>query len=1072
MNRPQHIHRARPATSHWPVRDGASETGVRTQIRLMSQASKSIAAQCGYAPIVLRADHLSKHPSKARSQPSRPTRALFCRAAALGAVAVGVLLLAPISAMAATSHIFSGTLGGETSTVKDPYPISDPTDIAVNQASGDIYVADPGSFRIEKFDSQGDFLLMFGKEVNKTKVEEAEEPGNPHHITEAEQYVCTAESHDECQPGTKGSTPNGECDAGAFESSPYRIAVDNTPSGEGDVYVNEDGEGDSQTFLQKFNSSGNSILSWNRSGCLTFSVGGAGPVAVGPTGNLYAIDDGALSVYNSEGIKLPFGSEVSPEAVDSEGNLYGTHDEGLFKADPAGNLVGPITLETPTTGFALDPSLGDFYRDTGIEIDHYNCEPAEGPCSPIDSFGSSDLFDPGAVAVAAGSGTVYVVNVGASDVAAFEDIRPEAKTLPPSGIAETAATLMGQVDPENHGKDHGSIVKCRFEFGASQAYGQTAPCFTGEPGDETEAGTVTNPITSTSQTEVHTDLTGLTHLSNLPPGTHFHYRLFVENENDAIGLGHDEAFLTSRAPAIKGLAAGELTATSAHISAVIDPDGLTTSYRVEYGVTSKYGNTEPVPDGDITGNAAELNSDHSIEVRLNGLQSGITYHYRLVAENADGTTSTSDDTFAFFPPTCPNEALRQQTHAPYLPDCRAYELVSPANAGSTQLAPGGPNTGYATSPSRLAFVGSNGTLPDSGGSPIDAKGDLYVATRTQTGWVSRYIGLPASEAAVDGGPPQGIPGSGGGDLEIGSQPSGAAGPGKVQNGVFTDSSMDAFLEFNDGNQGVGAGHVEANPNLVSSNAPYVYGADGTFLERWPTDLGAASPGDHALDCLTLEEIYYNDCPGDVTASSDLHHFIFATETHLFAPQGQLSAPGSVYDNNTLNSTVQVASQLPGGEAIPSQPADHSGDPLQIPAVSGDGSHILMAAGGTGPCGTSTCPVPPCGEVYDDTVRCPMQPSNLYMRVNDSVTYDVSQGHDVTYIGMTSDGSSVYFASEEHLTQEDQYHGGADLYMWSEAGELTHHPLTLISKGAGEERANPGIPQLAIPHFLRSTKNTK
>jgi len=111
----------------------------------------------------------------------------------------------------------------------------------------------------------------------------------------------------------------------------------------------------------------------------------------------------------------------------------------------------------------------------------------------------------------------------------------------------------------------------------------------------------------------------------------------------------------------------------------------------------------------------------------------------------------------------------------------------------------------------------------------------------------------------------------------------------------------------------------------------------------------APGGTQALDCpAVLRSDVENgttgsDCPGDVTASADLTHFVFATEWNVFAPGGQLSAPGSVYDNNTTTGAVTVASKTPAGDDVPSEPADHAGDPLQIPAVSSDGSHILMAA---------------------------------------------------------------------------------------------------------------------------------
>jgi len=89
----------------------------------------------------------------------------------------------------------------------------------------------------------------------------------------------------------------------------------------------------------------------------------------------------------------------------------------------------------------------------------------------------------------------------------------------------------------------------------------------------------------------------------------------------------------------------------------------------------------------------------------------------------------------------------------------------------------------------------------------------------------------------------------------------------------------------------------------------------------------------------------------------------------------------------------------------------------------------------------------------------MQPSHLYMRIDDAITYDVSQGHDVTYVGMNGAGTEVFFTTEQQLTAED-HDSSVDLYMWSEAGEKEGNPLTLISKG--DNPGNPGEPARVIP----------
>ena len=968
------------------------------------------------------------------------------RTLAVPAVSIcAVLLCTAAPAYADTSHAFSGTIGSASSTPPDPYPLSNPTDVAIDQVSHDIYVADTGNYRIEKFDSTGQFMLMFGKDVDKKT------GGN----------VCTAASGDTCQAGTPSSAASG------FED-PTSLAIDNYPGGQGDVYVGDPVDG----LVQKFTSAGSLITTWGSNGQKDGSdatdlpvFGPVYGVAVGggcatptspnnglcsPNGTLF-VDGGHFSdvwQYTQEGvyIKWDYIGLVSPLKADSEGNFY-VQSGPVFKAIPEhgeyqDTIRYQMTTESSTTGFGFDPSNQDLYQDVGTQIDHYSdCEPAlNGPCAPADTFGSGDLSGAQGVDVNGSTHAVYVADSGGNDVAVFNDVRPSVTTGPFTNATESNVTLTGHIDPLGRG----NITSCQFEWGFDKSYGHTAPC-------------TPNPSTSnfTEPTDVSTTLTGFS------PGTKEHYRLVATNALGATSAGEDRTFETTQRPAIDGLSSENLTATSADLKAQVNPNGVATTYHFEYGPGTSYGQSAPVPDGSL----AASNSDQPVGEHLENLVPHVVYHYRLVATNADGTTTSPDHTFNFYPPSCPNENVRQQVQANFLPDCRAYELVSPGDAGGTQLYPGGPNTGFATNPSRFSFVGLWSTIPNSGGSPIDGSGDLYVATRTDTGWITRYVGLSSAQAAIDGGPPMGPPNSAPGPGETGglfpNQSSDLSAPDAVQNNVLTDPGMNRFVDWNDGPENPGG-----DPNDIASNAPYVWSAEGNFLDRWPTNLGTVPTGvnpdtghgpegvslggEHALDCPEVistggfvGQPLYNNCPGDVTASSDLSHFVFASEWNVFVPGGQLSAPGSVYDNNTTDGSIAIASKTPAGEDIPQQPTDESGDPLQIPTVASNGSHILMAAGGVGPCGSADCTIPPCNGSFDITIRCPMQPSNLYMRVNDSVTYDVSDGHDVNYVGMTADGSKVFFTTDQQLTAEDT-DTSADLYMWSEAT----NSLTLISKGSG------------------------
>ena len=973
---------------------------------------------------------------------------IFRLPGALVLMAVGLvaLLTAPAASAEGVSHTFTAAFGATSSTPSNPYPLSGPTDVAVDQESEDFYVTDPGNHRVEKFGSSGALLLMFGKEVDQTTGGD----------------VCTVASGDTCQSGSPGSS------SAAFET-PYFLAVDNSggPSN-GDVYVADAGT----NLVQKFDSSGRIVSSWGvvgqKDGSDATNLPGFGPpfgLAVRSNGNLYvggtnyASCCGAINVwrYTQDGTYIEFGntSAASWLKVDASGSYYfsGGSTEIFKITEGVGQRT--VTSVAPTTGFDFDPSSNELYQDTGTKIEHYSgdCDPSTAPCDPIDGFGSGDLFGAKGVAVDGTTHTVYVANSTSNDVAAFGDARPIVTTGSPTNITESSATLTAHIDPAGRG----AITSCRFEYGFDQSYGSSVPC---TPNPES------NPPGSnfTAPTEVTATLSGLS------PGTKEHYRVVVTNAVGATSVGLDQSFLTTQPPAIDGLASANLTATSADLKAQINPNGLDTTYRFEYGPTVSYGEVAPVPDGTLV--AASV--DQAVGVHLENLIRHDVYHYRLVATNVDGTTTTEDQTFNFYPPTCPNENVRQQAQANYLPDCRAYELVSPADAAGTQLYPDGPNTGLATSPARFAFTGLWGTIPNSGGSPINSIGDLYVATRTDTGWVTKYVGPPASEVAVAGGPPQGLPNMGTTGVQRQSMSNGGSTPDIIQNNVLTDPSMGTFLDWNDGNQSAGSsfGGDVSNPTPVASNAPYVWTSEGTFLGRLPTNLDTVpagqyppgwkmytrvdyvQPGDEplkaapagmgALDCpgISTDEnsISANFCPGDVIASSDLSHFVFASEWNVFAPGGQMRPPGTVYDNDIKASTVTIASKTSSGADIPSEPSDASGDPLEIPAVSSDGSHILMASGGTGPCGLAKCSQPPCE--YGISLRCPMQLSHLYMRIDGAVTYDVSKGHDVHYVGMTKDGSKVYFTTADQLTPEDT-DSSVDLYMWEESTDS----ITLISKGS-------------------------
>ncbi|HEV2811678.1 MAG TPA: choice-of-anchor Q domain-containing protein, partial [Solirubrobacteraceae bacterium] len=90
--------------------------------------------------------------------------------------------------------------------------------------------------------------------------------------------------------------------------------------------------------------------------------------------------------------------------------------------------------------------------------------------------------------------------------------------------------------------------------------------------------------------------------------------------------------------AVTGPATG-VTDTAARIAGAATPNGSPTTYRFEYGTGTGYGTSTPAASAGRGDDAVPVSAE------LSGLAPATTYHYRLVATNADGTRAGADQTF-------------------------------------------------------------------------------------------------------------------------------------------------------------------------------------------------------------------------------------------------------------------------------------------------------------------------------------------------------------------------------------------------------------------------------------------
>ena len=304
-------------------------------------------------------------------------------------------------------------------------------------------------------------------------------------------------------------------------------------------------------------------------------------------------------------VALAQGATSAPAVTTSPAT--GVNDTGAKlngTVNPAGQPTSYAFQWGPTTGYGHETPLTSAGSGTS----------ASSLSASLTGLASGSTYHFRIIAMNA-SGT----SVGADQSFATTGTPPPPSPPPPAAntgsagkISASSATVTGTVNPA------GQSTTYYFEYGPSSNYGfETSAAGAG-------AGLSEQSVSA--------------NLSGLPASTTFHYRV-VAVSNGGTALGSDKTFSTATPPAASTGGTTRVDASSARLNGTLNPRGQATSYYFQYGTTTTYGlQTRPAGAGSGTGDVAVFSD-------IAQLQSNTTYHYRLVAQSAGGSSDGADHTF-------------------------------------------------------------------------------------------------------------------------------------------------------------------------------------------------------------------------------------------------------------------------------------------------------------------------------------------------------------------------------------------------------------------------------------------
>jgi hypothetical protein len=305
-------------------------------------------------------------------------------------------------------------------------------------------------------------------------------------------------------------------------------------------------------------------------------------------------------------------------------------------------------------------------------------------------------------------------------------------------VSASTAHVKGAVDPS------GFETHWRFEY-------------TTEPGNPFSW---TTPVSGASGTILAAEADEAAHrvegeLTGLSQSTAYYVRLFAENGHPPNSTSAVASFETAGPPAVTTFAVHALHGEAMRALGSVRPDGYDTRYHFEYTTTDFAScglpaNLDCLLTPEIDAGPGEFAGGvfptRIVGADLPNLQPGLTYRYRLVATNTlPATVDGADQTLTVpaapepggegEPAACPNEALRSGLSA-RLPDCRAYELLTPVSKeGSQEI------FNYGTSAAGGGLVGEDGDhfmlvapFVNWGGAGSSVGQSPYSFSRTPAGW--------------------------------------------------------------------------------------------------------------------------------------------------------------------------------------------------------------------------------------------------------------------------------------------------------------------------------------------------